>query len=96
MLLGNSTGLDLNHAGVDLQGVDILWDLPQILTIARVRYKNGTRIEFAHCRTNAEPEDVELGRGMIPERSMPLRGWHSDTLGCGHGDEYTTAYWIFE
>jgi hypothetical protein len=96
MLLENSTGLDLNNAGRDLQGVDILWDIPHVLTIARVRYANGTRIEFAYCNTNAEPADVEIGRGMVPRRSMPLRGWYSDTLGCGHGDEYTTAYWVFE
>jgi hypothetical protein len=96
MLLENSTGIDLNRAGVDLQGVDILWDIPQVLTIARVRFKNGTRIEFAYCQRNAEPEDVELGRALIPPTSAPLRGWHSDTLGCGHGDEYTTAYWVFE
>jgi hypothetical protein len=96
MLLENSNGLDLNNAGRDLQGVDILWDIPHVLTIARVRYANGTRIEFAYCNANAEPADVEVGRGLIPHRSMPLRGWHSDTLGCGHGDEYTTAYWVFE
>jgi hypothetical protein len=96
MLLENSTGLDLNNAGKDLQGVDILWDIPHVLTIARVRYANGTRIEFAHCPTHLEGDDIQVGRSMIPVRSMPLKGWPSDTLGCGHDDEYTTAYWIFE
>lgn len=96
MLLENSTGLDLNNAGRDLQGVDILWDMPQVLTLARVRFANGTRYQFTYCAANIEGDDVSEGRGLIPTRAMPLRGWHSDSLGCGHDDEYTTSYWVFE
>jgi hypothetical protein len=96
MLVDSSTGLDLNNAGVGLQGVDILMDIPQVLTVARIRYANGTRIEVAHCGTNMDGEDTEALRALIPPRTMPLRGWHSETLVCGHGDEYTTAYWAFD
>jgi hypothetical protein len=96
MLIDSSTGLDLNNAGVDLQGVDVLWDVPQVVSVCRVRYMNGTRVEVAFCGANADGEDLQTLRGLIPVRSMPLRGWTSETLGCGHGDEYTTAYWVFE
>lgn len=96
MLLGNSTGIDLNTAGRNLQGVDILWDIPHVLTVARVRFSNGTRYQFTHCGMNTEPEDIAIGRGLIPRSGMPLRGWPSETLGCGHDDEYTTAYWVYE
>jgi hypothetical protein len=96
MLLGNSTGIDLNTAGRELQEVDVLWDIPHVLTVARARYLNGTRYQFSFCGMNGEPEDIAIGRGMIPRSAMPLRGWPSDTLGCDHGDEYTTAYWVYE
>jgi hypothetical protein len=96
MLVDSSTGLDLNEAGVNLQGVDILMDLPQVLSVARVRYENGTRIEISCCGSSLDAYDIEAVRSHIPIRSMPLRGWPSETLGCRHDDEYTTAYWIFE
>jgi hypothetical protein len=96
MLVNESTGIDLNEAGVDLQGVDILWDVPQIVSVARIRYANGTRLEIAYCPTNAEAEERNLGSNMIPDIAVRLRGYASDTLGCGHGDEHTWAYWLFE
>lgn len=88
--------IDLNNAGLGLQGVDILLDVPLVISIARVRYENGTRLEFSYCNTNSEHEDIELARSMVPTRAVTLRGWPSNTLACGHGDEYTTAYWVFE
>jgi hypothetical protein len=96
MMIDSSTGIDLNDAGRDLQGVDMLWDIPGVLMVARVRYANGTRLEIAQCSPSMDCEDFQTVRRMIPTRSVPLRGWTSETLGCGHGDEYTTAYWIFE
>lgn len=96
MLVDSSTGLDLNSAGTDLQGVDILWDMPQVISVIRLRFTNGTRIETSYCRLNAEEEDFETARTMLPVRSFPIRGNPSDTLGCGHDDEYTTACWVFE
>jgi hypothetical protein len=96
MLLDSSTGLDLNDCGVNLQGVDILMDVPQVLSVARVRFENGTRIQIAACGSSLDGHDIEAARSFIPISSMPLRGWISETLGCGHDDEYTTAYWIFE
>lgn len=91
-----SAGLDLNKAGEDLQGVDILWDLPQVISVARLRYANGTRIEVSQCPTNADIEDVNVARTLVPSRAVSLRGWDSETLGCGHGDEQTFAFWVFE
>lgn len=96
MTLIDSVGIDLNNAGVDLQGIDLLWDIPGVLSMARLRYRNGTRLEVAYCGANADTDDIRTLRNMIPYRAVPLRGWDSETLGCGHGDEYTTAYWIFE
>jgi hypothetical protein len=96
MVVDSSTGLDLNSAGVDLQGIDVLWDIPQVISVARLRYANGTRMEFAVCKTNVDSEDLEVARTMSPTRAVPLQGFPSNTLGCGHGDEYTTACWLFE
>lgn len=96
MMVDSSTGIDLNNAGVDLRGIDILWDLPQVISVARLRYANGTRMEFAVCKANADNEDLELARTMTPTRAVPLQGYASNTLGCGHGDEFTTACWVFE
>jgi len=95
MLVESSQGVDLNNAGVDLQGIDILWDIPQVISVARLRYANGTRIEFAYCRQNADEDDFEVARNMAPTPSVPLKSYPSDTLGCGHDDEYTTACWVF-
>jgi hypothetical protein len=95
MLVESSQGLDLNSAGDDLQGVDVLWDVPQVISVARLRYANGTRMEFAYCRQNAEEDDFEIARSMSPSNAVPLKGYASDTLGCGHNDEFTTACWVF-
>ncbi|MFC9231070.1 hypothetical protein ACFTZI_19270 [Streptomyces decoyicus] len=96
MLVDSSTGIDLNNAGADLQGVDVLMDVPQVISVVRVRYANGTRLEISYCGKNTEGEDVQTAREMMPTRAIALKGWYSDTLGCDHGDEYTTAYWVFE
>ncbi|MFF0481089.1 hypothetical protein [Streptomyces sp. NPDC004435] len=95
MLVDSSIGVDLNNAGDDLQGVDILWDVPQVITVARLRYANGTRMEYTFCNTNADEEDYDVTRSLWPVGAIPLRGYESDTLGCGHGDEYTSVAWIF-
>ncbi len=95
MLVDSSQGLDLNNAGDDLQGIDILWDIPQVISVARLRYANGTRIEFSFCHENSDEEDYEVCRSMWPTGAIPLRGYESDTLGCGHGDEYTNVCWVF-
>ncbi|MFF1776988.1 hypothetical protein [Streptomyces virginiae] len=95
MLTDSSTAIDLNDAGVDLQEIDLLWDIPHVLTLARVRYANGTRYEFAYCRQNAEEWDFEVAREMVPHDTIPLQGWPSDTLGCGHKDEITSACWAY-
>ncbi len=95
MLVESSTGLDLNEAGDDLQGVDILWDVPQVISVVRLRYANGTRMETAYCGINADEDDYEVARQYWPAGAVPLRGIQSDTLGCGHGDEYTSVCWVF-
>jgi hypothetical protein len=96
MLVNESTGLDLNSVGVDLQGVDILWDVPQIVSVARIRYSNGTRLEIAYCPINAETEERNIALTMVPDCATRLRGYPSSTLGCGHEDEHTWAYWLFD
>lgn len=96
MLLDSSTGLDLNQAGTNLRGIDILWDVPGVVSIARLRYEDGTRMEISSCPLHLDVDDLYTLRRMIPRRALALKGWISDTLGCGHGDEYTTAYWVFE
>lgn len=96
MLVEHSTGLDLNDAGETIQGVDILFDIPQVISVARLRYRNGTRIELSYCATNSDAEDMNLARGLVPHSAIRLRGWDSDTLGCSHGDEHTFAFWVFE
>lgn len=95
MLVDSSQGLDLNDAGADLRGVDILWDVPQVISVVRLRYANGTRMEFAYCRENADEDDFQTARFMTPSGAIPLRGYASETLGCGHDDEFTAAYWVF-
>jgi hypothetical protein len=95
MLVESSIGIDLNNAGDDLQGVDVLWDVPGVLSVARLRYANGTRMEFAYCGSNSDEDDYEIARSMWPVGAVPLRGYESNTLGCGHADEYTTVCWVF-
>ncbi|WP_326827327.1 hypothetical protein [Streptomyces sp. NBC_01751] len=96
MMLVDTFGLDLNDAGIDLQGIDILWDVPQVISVARIRFSNGTRLEIAHCPRYSDGHDMQLAREMIPNNALRLRAVDTDTLGCMHGDEYTVAFWIFE
>ena len=96
MLLEHSTGLDLNSPEEQPIGIDILWDVPQVISVARIRYPNGTRVELSYCPTNSDDEDMNIARCMIPSRAMRLRGFDSAVLGCDCMDEHTFAFWIFE
>ncbi|MFD3464841.1 hypothetical protein ACFWWM_00440 [Streptomyces sp. NPDC058682] len=96
-MLKNRTGdVDLGAAGIDLQEIDILWDVPQVISVARLRFSNGTRYEVAVCPKHVDRFDIDAGRALIPEQAMRVPGADVDTLGCEHGDEYTFAFWVFE
>lgn len=94
MLLNSLLGLDLANAKVEPQGIDVLWDVPEVAQVARVRYGHGTRFEIAVCPMNVDAEDMEVVTTLVPQGGVPtLAAVPPDSLGCGHDDALSFAFW---
>ncbi|MET9729308.1 hypothetical protein ABZZ79_01190 [Streptomyces sp. NPDC006458] len=81
---------------MDLIDVDVLVDIPSVISLARLRYEGGTLFEMAWCPNGVGVDDVNAVEPLIPQRSIRLGARISDTLGCPCKDEVTYSLWLFE
>ncbi|MFB7185232.1 hypothetical protein ACFCZT_07910 [Streptomyces sp. NPDC056230] len=92
-------GYDPNTVGhdiVDADDVDVLVDVPGLMSLARLRQKNGTLYEVTTCATNVDAEDLDALLALVPQRALRLGSSETETLGCECGDETTYRLWLFE
>ncbi|MFF7234167.1 hypothetical protein [Streptomyces sioyaensis] len=80
----------------ELIEADVLVDMPQVMSVARLRHVNGTLYEVAFCLSNTEPEDLNSIEGLVPQSTFRLGSRSTYTLGCSHEDEITCSFWDFE
>lgn len=81
------------NPGTDLRGVDILVDVPGVLTIAAMHYSNGTMHELA-ITDAAEPEDFNLVSPHIPYGAIWVSSHESVTHGLEIAWEVTHCLWV--
>jgi hypothetical protein len=86
-------GEPLEDFGIDLQGVDLLADYPGLWSVARLRYSNGTRYEYTFCAVCCDVDDLNIGNTLIPDFTLRVGSYVTDTLGACEGHEVTNAFW---
>lgn len=69
---------------------DILMDLPGVISVARLRFRHGTRYELALTRY-ADTYEREAAFGLLPPDRTFLRC--EDTVTLGGGGETTFVFW---
>lgn len=86
----------VGHDAVDADHVDILVDVPALMSLARLRQRTGTLYEVATCATNVDEDDLNALLALVPQRALRLGSTATETLGCQCRDELTYRYWLFE
>ena len=92
------------QAGIDpaalsllkLIDADVLVDVPQLMSLARLRYENGTLYEAAVCLPSTNTEDFNSLDSLIPQAAIRLGSRRGMTLGCPCGEELIFSFWHFE
>jgi hypothetical protein len=97
LMLVDETGgpelAEVNGFGAE-DDIDVLWDVPEVISVVRVRFPNGARYEAAMCPKNVDQDDIETARTLIPDGALRIKAPRTDVLGCGHADEYCFAFWV--
>jgi hypothetical protein len=81
------------NPGADLQDVDVIIDVPGIISVAVLKYANGAVYEMA-VTSNAEPDDLALARFNIPAGTLWLGPEETNTHGLTDGWETTWRFWV--
>ncbi|MDG9711123.1 hypothetical protein [Streptomyces sp. DH10] len=91
------TAIDLETIRrMTLIGADVLVDYPHLISLARLRYREGTLFELAWCPKSTDVDDFNMVEPFLPQRALRLGARRSDGLGCSCNDEITYSYWLFE
>jgi hypothetical protein len=75
--------------GVHLD-IDVIVDLPGIVTVVQHAYEHGDVIELVHTSA-ADEDDLELVWSYVPVGALQVGTWKSETHG-GHLREVTTQW----